>query len=88
MIYNDHQYTTLQRETSLVISLIPLPPEERARADELPDWIRKALKHMKYIEDERSQEAIIALLKTYADQEIREVHEKIDEEMGIVPPED
>jgi transcriptional regulator with XRE-family HTH domain len=64
-----------------LISLIPLPPEERAKQDELPDWMREALIHMRYITDERIQRQIIAMLKAAAEEEISEAHEVQDREV-------
>ena len=61
-----------------LISLIPLPPEERARQDELPDWIREALKYMRYISNETVQRQIIAMVKAAADVEIQQAHEEAD----------
>lgn len=62
-----------------LVSLIPLPPEERAKQGELPDWIREALKHMIQISNETTQRQIIAMVKAAADVEserAREEHEK------------
>ena len=67
-------------ETPLV-SLIPLPPEERAKQDELPDWIREALKHMKYIESKSTQRQIIAMLQAAAEVEIKEAHNFQDKQL-------
>jgi transcriptional regulator with XRE-family HTH domain len=64
-----------------LITLIPLPPEERAKADELPDWIRKALKHMKDINNKSTQRQIIAMLEAAADVEIKEIHEYQDKQL-------
>ncbi len=64
-----------------LISLIPLPAEERARQDELPDWIREALKHMKYISNETTQQQIVAMVKAAAEVEIRQAQEEQDRDM-------
>lgn len=64
-----------------LISVIPLPPEQRAKEDDLPDWIRKALIHMKYITNETTQRQVIAMLEAAADVEIKQAHELQDRQI-------
>lgn len=51
---------------------LPMPPEYRAAEDELPDWIRECVIHLKRIWGEGNQRMILTMIKSAADEETKQ----------------